>query len=52
MKGRKDGFTYARDDFGPDGTHPSTSGREKVARLLLTFLKNDPTSRPWFLKSP
>jgi hypothetical protein len=52
MKGRQDGFTYARDDFGPDGTHPSTSGREKVARLLLTFLKNDPTSRPWFLKSP
>lgn len=50
MKGRTDGFKYAREDFGPDGTHPSVSGREKVARLLLDFLKGEPTARTWFLK--
>ena len=49
VRGRKDGLIYVRDDLGPDGTHPSTSGREKVAKQLLAFLKSDPTSRPWFL---
>jgi acetyl esterase/lipase len=49
VKGRKDGLTYIRSDLGPDGTHPSRSGQEKVARQLLSFLKSDPTSRPWFL---
>ncbi len=49
VKGRKDGLTYSRDDLGPDGTHPSDSGRVKVARQLLDFLKTDPTSKPWFL---
>jgi hypothetical protein len=34
--------------IGPDGTHPSMLGREKVARLLMNFLKQDPTSRSWF----
>lgn len=49
-KGRKqDSLTYIRDDLGPDGTHPSDSGRRKVAQQLLDFLKNDPTSKPWFL---
>ncbi|MCX7016879.1 MAG: hypothetical protein NTW86_30695 [Candidatus Sumerlaeota bacterium] len=51
LKGRKDGkVVWTRDDLGPDGTHPSLLGREKVARLLMDFLKTDPTSRPWFLK--
>ena len=49
-KPRSDGLTYLPSDLGPDGTHPSSSGREKVARLLLDFLKKDPTSRPWFLQ--
>lgn len=49
VKGRKDGLTYVRSDLGSDGTHPSISGREKVAKQLLSFLKSDPTSRPWFL---
>jgi lysophospholipase L1-like esterase len=49
-KGRKDGIAYTRDDLGPDGTHPSPSGREKVARQLLQFFKTDPTAKPWFLK--
>lgn len=49
-KGRADGFTWTRDDCGPDGTHPSDSGRRKVAELLLKFLKNEPTAQPWLLK--
>jgi hypothetical protein len=50
LKGRKDGMvTWKREDLGPDGTHPSLTGRDKVAWLLMSFLKNDPTSRPWFL---
>jgi lysophospholipase L1-like esterase len=39
---------YLREDLGPDGTHPSESGRRKVAAQLLDFLKTDPTSKPWF----
>ncbi|MFB3829251.1 MAG: hypothetical protein ACE15B_20960 [Bryobacteraceae bacterium] len=50
LKGRKDGFIWMRQDSGPDGTHPSMSGREKVAKLLLDFLKREPTSRGWFVK--
>ena len=49
VKGRKDGLKWVREDFGVDGMHPSNSGREKVARMLLQFLKTDPTSKPWFL---
>jgi hypothetical protein len=49
VKGRKDGVVWPREDFGPDGMHPSMLGREKVAKMLLLFLKTDPTSRPWFL---
>ena len=33
-----------------DGTHPSMSGREKVAGLLMAFLKSDRTAKPWFKK--
>jgi len=52
MRARKaDGFTWVREDFGADGTHPSGSGCQKVARLLLKFFKEDPSARPWFLKS-
>jgi hypothetical protein len=52
MKGRKsDGVTWLKDDVvDRDRTHPSASGREKVAQMLLTFLKTDPTAKIWFLK--
>jgi hypothetical protein len=51
LKGRKDGrVVWKREDLGPDGTHPSMLGREKVAKLLMDFLKTDATSRPWFVK--
>src|SRR5262249_20525986 len=36
-----DGLSYAEGDLGPDGTHPSQSGRQKVARQLLQFFKSD-----------
>jgi len=48
-KARSDGLTWSCSDFGRDGTHPSASGRWKVARMLLDFFKTDPTARPWFL---
>lgn len=47
---RKDGLTYEESDFVPtDGTHPSASGRQKVAGLLVQFFKTDTTARAWFL---
>jgi hypothetical protein len=45
-----DGFFYVREDFVGDGTHPSDSGRRKVAGLLLEFLKADSNARTWFVK--
>jgi hypothetical protein len=45
-----DGLLYTRDDLGPDGTHPSNAGREKVARLMLSFYKTDPLAKSWFAK--
>ena len=44
-----DGLVWKRDDLAQDGTHPSTSGREKVAQMLLTFFKTDVRTRMWFL---
>lgn len=44
-----DGLIWKREDLREDGTHPSPSGREKVANLLLTFLKTDRTATPWFV---
>ncbi|MCX7016878.1 MAG: MBL fold metallo-hydrolase [Candidatus Sumerlaeota bacterium] len=49
LKGRLDGLVWTREDLSPDGTHPSLLGREKVAKLLMEFLKRDPTARPWFV---
>ena len=46
-----DGLTWRRADLGPDGTHPSEAGREKVARLILDFCKTDPLAAPWFCRS-
>ncbi len=47
--GRKlDKLVYLREDLANDGTHPSMSGREKVAKLLLEFFKSDPLAKPWF----
>lgn len=43
-------LVWKREDFGGDGTHPSESGREKVAGQLLNFFKSDPNARAWFVK--
>lgn len=39
-----DGLVWTREDLAKDGTHPSESGKDKVARLLLAFFK----TQPWF----
>jgi hypothetical protein len=51
-KGRKiDSLVWDRNDFAADGTHPSDSGRQKVAELLLQFFTTDPLGKPWFAPS-
>ena len=50
-KGRKAGdLIYKREDFRDDGTHPSDSGRQKIAEHLLKFFTTDPTTVGWFVK--
>jgi hypothetical protein len=46
---RSDGLTWMVSDLAADGTHPSTSGRAKVAAELLDFLKTSPHTSCWFL---
>ena len=48
---KSDGLTWKREDLGTDGTHPSQSGRNKVARMLLSFFKEDPLAKSWFVGS-
>lgn len=45
---KSDGLVWTREDLAKDGTHPSESGKDKVARLLLNFFKSDPLAKPWF----
>lgn len=48
-RGRKiDGLIWERSDFADDGVHPSATGRQKVADLLLNFCSTDPLAKPWF----
>jgi lysophospholipase L1-like esterase len=50
-KGRKiDHLVWKPEDLAGDGTHPSDSGRRKVAGLLLGFMKTDPTAKMWFVR--
>src|ERR1700730_14968441 len=50
MLGRNDGLIWDCEDFSSDGTHPSsTFGQLKVATPLLSFLKTDGTTIPWYL---
>jgi hypothetical protein len=48
---KSDELVWNRDDFAGDGVHPSPSGREKVAHMLLEFFKTDETVKPWFVHS-
>jgi hypothetical protein len=46
---KSDGLRWKRDDLlARDGMHPSESGREKVAKMLLDFFKSEPYARGWF----
>jgi len=45
---QSDGLVWTRQDTAADGTHPSNSGRRKVAALLLKFFKSDFSAVPWF----
>jgi Cu/Ag efflux protein CusF len=48
---RKDGLVWNRDDLRDnDGTHPSDSGRQKVADLLIKFVHSDPYAKSWYIK--
>jgi hypothetical protein len=46
---KSDGLVWDQSDLAGDGTHPSMSGRRKVAEMLLKFFKTDPFAAPWFV---
>ena len=46
---RSDGLTWLCSDFQPDGTHPGTTGRQKVANMLSAHFGTHPVSTPWYL---
>ncbi|MGA9531849.1 MAG: hypothetical protein WBR18_03955 [Anaerolineales bacterium] len=48
---RQDGFVWLQEDLAGDCTHPSSSGTQKIASLLMDFLMNDSTAFPWFRES-
>lgn len=48
---KSDGLVWERKDLAGDGVHPSPSGRQKVADLLLKFFKTDAEARTWFVTS-
>ena len=39
---------FACADFENDGTHPSTSGEQKIGTRLLEFLRTSFFAIPWF----
>ena len=43
-----DGLHWECVDFANDGTHPSDSGRTKVANRLMQFMLSSPFAEPWF----
>ena len=49
---RSDGLVWTVEDLTEDCTHPADSGKDKVARQLLAFLKSDPAAQGWFLANP
>lgn len=48
LTARSDGLTWACDELRDDGTHPSDSGAQKVAGMLLAFFRTDPIASRWY----
>lgn len=48
---RSDGLAWLCEDLLSDGVHPESSGRQKVAEMLLNFFSTDPLTSAWFLRS-
>jgi hypothetical protein len=48
---RSDGLTWECGDLNSDGIHPNGNGSEKVADLLLDFLRDEPTAT-WLFGEP
>jgi len=46
---QSDGLTWLVSDLAPDGTHPASSGVQKVGTQLLTFFKTSEFTSCWFL---
>ena len=46
--GRSDGLEWACSDYQSDGIHPSASGKDKVANMLVAFHTSDTSAVPWF----
>ena len=49
---RSDGLIWTSADLVTDCTHPSFSGEEKVASMLMSFFTNEPSAKGWFLEYP
>ena len=50
---RSDGLVWECGDFSTnDGTHPSPSGRMKVANMLLNFFQTNPAAQVWYKRNP
>ncbi len=48
---RSDGLIWTCQDMQSDGTHPATSGEEKVGSMLLQLFMNSPFTGSWFATS-
>ncbi|MCY0952966.1 hypothetical protein [Streptomyces sp. H27-S2] len=46
--GRSDGLEWACTDLVSDRVHPSATGQQKVADLILNQFSTDSTTTPWF----
>jgi hypothetical protein len=47
------GLFYIEADFSrQDGTHPDSSGVQKVAEEMRRFFTTDETAVPWFIRQP
>jgi hypothetical protein len=51
VPGRADGLNWQCSDLQSDGVHPSATGQQKVATMLLNQFSTDTTAVPWFTNS-